>query len=123
MQLAKVFGVFRRARKGDSDDAPPEHYVVDLRVDAAVFEKLKERASKDGMSLDAAALASIERGMKNCSLYSMWEYKRDFELIKELTVQYKHDNELLKALLKQNDALSDLLYRDTLKQERGGDAK
>jgi hypothetical protein len=100
--------LFHRDRRDAESTAEAGRRVLDLRVNPGVYERLKKRALADGVSVDTALVQSLERGMENCFLYSMWEYKQDFELIKRLTVQYERDNKVLKALVKETDLLADL---------------
>ena len=89
---------------------------VDLVVDASVYEQLKKRAAKEGISEDEALLHSLRGGMKDFNLHLMGEYKEDYTAVAHVLEQCKRDNASLRAILAQNEHLDSILQDYKQKQ-------
>jgi hypothetical protein len=106
-----MFQVFKK-KKGSN--AEP---IVELVIDADVYEQLKNRALMDGISEDEELLRVLKRGMSDYWLHVAKYEKERYQWIKELFSQSKRDNELLEAIINQNERFHEIL-RDKDKQAR-----
>jgi hypothetical protein len=111
MPFRKIFDSIRRKRR----DAPVA--TIELTVDATIYERLKNRALKDGVSENEELLQALRRGMSDYWLHVATYEREQYKLIAKLFEQSKRDNELLESLISQNLRFLDMLEHKESKEK------
>lgn len=88
---------------------------LELTIDSSLYERIKERAYKDGTTESEALLEALDRGMRDFGLHLMGEYKEDWAVVEQLNQECQQDNAVLKAIEVQNER-----FRQTLDEYRKG---
>ena len=106
-----MFQVFKRKKKNNPEP------IVELFIDAPIYEQLKKRALVEGISENEELLRALRRGMSDYWLH-VAKYERErYELVEKLFEQSKRDSELLGAIINQNELFREIL-KDKAKQGR-----
>jgi len=101
--VGKMFRFFNKKKNNTSVPT------VDLLIDTPVYEQLRNRAHKEGVSENEELLRALRQGMTDYQLHVAKYQREEYCLLEKLFEQSKHDSETLDAIIKQNERFREIL--------------
>ncbi len=96
--------------------------IVEIVLEEPLYERLKARAERDGLSETETLLSALLRGMNDFPLHLSDEYLQDVGYVRDRYAECLRDNHLLKSLVAENERLAGILIehqKDTAAKVRG----